>query len=81
MGLHFVEDEAADRVMQEAEAVVSLEQLGFRDVKIVYRHYWMPCWSRESLGRLTPSQETGSTPRNASASAGVGVSLCACAAG
>ncbi len=37
--LHYVEDEAADRVMQEAEAVVSLEQLGFRDVKIVYRHY------------------------------------------
>jgi hypothetical protein len=37
--LHYVEDEAADRVMPEAEAVVSLEQLGFRDVKIVYRRH------------------------------------------
>lgn len=37
--LHYVEDEAADRVMPEADAIARLEQLGFRDVKIVYRRY------------------------------------------
>ncbi len=37
--LHYVEDEAADRVMQEAVAMAELEQLGFSDVKIVYRQH------------------------------------------
>jgi ubiquinone/menaquinone biosynthesis C-methylase UbiE len=36
--LHYVEDEAADRVMPEADAIARLEPLGFADVKIVYRH-------------------------------------------
>ena len=37
--LHYVEDEAADRAMPEADAIGRLEQLGFADVKIVYRHH------------------------------------------
>ena len=37
--LHYVEDEAADRVMPEADAIARLERLGFRDAKIVYRRY------------------------------------------
>ena len=37
--LHYVEDEAADRAMPEADAIGRLEQLGFADVKIVYRRH------------------------------------------
>ena len=37
--LHYAEDEAADRVMPEADAITRLELLGFANVKIVYRKY------------------------------------------
>jgi tRNA (cmo5U34)-methyltransferase len=37
--LHYVEDEAADRVMQEADAIACLQRLGFENVRIVYRKY------------------------------------------
>jgi tRNA (cmo5U34)-methyltransferase len=37
--LHYAEDEAADRLMPEADAVARLERLGFTDVKIIYRKY------------------------------------------
>lgn len=37
--LHYAEDEAADRVMPETEAIATLERLGFADVKIVYRKH------------------------------------------
>ena len=37
--LHYAEDEAADRVMPEADAIMRLELLGFANVKIVYRKY------------------------------------------
>ena len=37
--LHYVEDEAADRVMPEADAIMRLELLGFANVKIVCRKY------------------------------------------
>jgi tRNA (cmo5U34)-methyltransferase len=37
--LHYVEDEASDRVMPEADAIARLERLGFADVKIVYRRH------------------------------------------
>jgi tRNA (cmo5U34)-methyltransferase len=37
--LHYVEDEAADRVMREADAITRLNDLGFADVRIAYRRY------------------------------------------
>ncbi len=37
--LHYVEDEAADRVMPEADAITRLIELGFADVRIAYRRY------------------------------------------
>lgn len=37
--LHYVEDETADRVMPEADAIMRLELLGFANVKIVCRKY------------------------------------------
>jgi ubiquinone/menaquinone biosynthesis C-methylase UbiE len=37
--LHYVEDEAADRVMPEADAITRLNDLGFADVRIAYRRY------------------------------------------
>lgn len=37
--LHYAEDEAADRVMPEADAIATLERLGFADVMIVYRKH------------------------------------------
>jgi ubiquinone/menaquinone biosynthesis C-methylase UbiE len=37
--LHYVEDEAADRVMPEADAITRLNDLGFADVRIDYRRY------------------------------------------
>ena len=37
--LHYAEDEAADRVMPEADAMARLERLGFASVAIVYRQY------------------------------------------
>jgi tRNA (cmo5U34)-methyltransferase len=37
--LHYVEDEAADRVMPEADAITRLNDLGFADVRIVYRRH------------------------------------------
>ena len=37
--LHYAEDEVADRVMPEADAIMRLELLGFANVKIVYRKY------------------------------------------
>ena len=37
--LHYAEDEAADRMMPEADAIMRLERLGFANVKIVYRKY------------------------------------------
>ena len=37
--LHYVEDEAADRVMPEADAIMRLELLGFANIKIVCRKY------------------------------------------
>jgi ubiquinone/menaquinone biosynthesis C-methylase UbiE len=37
--LHYVEDEAADRVMPEDSAIQDLERLGFADVRIVYRRH------------------------------------------
>ena len=35
--LHYVEDEAPDRVMPEADAITRLNDLGFADVRIAYR--------------------------------------------
>jgi ubiquinone/menaquinone biosynthesis C-methylase UbiE len=37
--LHYVEDEATDRVMPEADAITRLNDLGFADVRIGYRRY------------------------------------------
>jgi hypothetical protein len=37
--LHYVEDEAPDRVMLEADAVERLHDLGLANVEIVYRNY------------------------------------------
>jgi tRNA (cmo5U34)-methyltransferase len=37
--LHYAEDEAADRVMPETDAIARLERLGFTSVAIVYRQY------------------------------------------
>jgi len=37
--LHCVEDEAADRVMTEAEEITRLNDLGFADVRIAYRRH------------------------------------------
>lgn len=37
--LHYVEDEAPGRVMQEADAMARLKGLGFKDVEIVYRKH------------------------------------------
>ena len=37
--LHYVEDEGADRIMPEDDAITRLESLGFANVKIVYRKY------------------------------------------
>jgi ubiquinone/menaquinone biosynthesis C-methylase UbiE len=37
--LHYVQDEAPDRVMPEAEAITRLNDLGFADVRIAYRRY------------------------------------------
>ena len=37
--LHYVEDEAAGRVMLEAEAITRLNDLGFAHVRIAYRRY------------------------------------------
>jgi len=37
--LHYVEDEAPDRVMPEADAITRLNDLGFADVRIVYRRH------------------------------------------
>jgi hypothetical protein len=37
--LHYAKDEAGDRVMPEADAIMRLELLGFANVKIVYRKY------------------------------------------
>ena len=37
--LHYVEDEAADRVMPEADVITLLKDLGFADVRIAYRRY------------------------------------------
>ena len=37
--LHYVEDEAPDRIMLEAEAIERLTDLGFADVEIAYRRY------------------------------------------
>jgi ubiquinone/menaquinone biosynthesis C-methylase UbiE len=37
--LHYVEDEAADRLMPEADAITRLNDLGFADVRIAYRRY------------------------------------------
>jgi hypothetical protein len=37
--LHYVEDEAAGRVMPEADAITRLNDLGFADVRIAYRRY------------------------------------------
>jgi SAM-dependent methyltransferase len=37
--LHYVEDEAADRVMPEADAIIRLELLGFANVNTVYRKH------------------------------------------
>jgi hypothetical protein len=37
--LHYAEDEAADRVIPEADAMARLERLGFTNVAIVYRQY------------------------------------------
>ena len=37
--LHYVEDEAADRVMAEADAITRLKDLGFADVRITYRRH------------------------------------------
>jgi len=37
--LHYAEDEAADRMMPEADAIMRLELLGFPKVKIIYRKY------------------------------------------
>jgi tRNA (cmo5U34)-methyltransferase len=37
--LHYVEDEAADRLMPEADAITRLIELGFADVRIAYRRY------------------------------------------
>jgi hypothetical protein len=34
-----VEDEAADRVMAEADAITRLNDLGFADVRIAYRRH------------------------------------------
>lgn len=36
--LHYVDDEAPDRVMPEADAITRLNDLGFADVRIAYRH-------------------------------------------
>jgi len=35
--LHYVEDEAANRVMPEADAITRLNDVGFADVRITYR--------------------------------------------
>ena len=37
--LHYVEDEATDRVMPEADAIIRLELLGFANVNTVYRKH------------------------------------------
>ena len=37
--LHYVDDEAPDRVMPEANAITRLNDLGFADVRIAYRRY------------------------------------------
>jgi len=37
--LHYVEDEAAERVMPEADAITQLNDLGFADVRIAYRRH------------------------------------------
>jgi hypothetical protein len=37
--LHYAEDEAADRMMPEADAIRRLQLIGFANVKIVYRKY------------------------------------------
>src|SRR5262245_11861132 len=37
--LHYVEDEAAGRVMPEVDAITRLNDLGFADVRIAYRRY------------------------------------------
>src|SRR5262245_38630816 len=37
--LHYVEDEAADRLMPETDAITRLIELGFADVRIAYRRY------------------------------------------
>ena len=37
--MHYADDEAANRVMPEADAIMRLELLGFANVKIVYRKY------------------------------------------
>ena len=37
--LHYVDDEAPDRVMPEADAITRLNDLGFADVRIAYRRY------------------------------------------
>jgi ubiquinone/menaquinone biosynthesis C-methylase UbiE len=37
--LHYVEDEAADRVMPEADVITRLNDLGFADVRIAYRRH------------------------------------------
>jgi tRNA (cmo5U34)-methyltransferase len=37
--LHYVEDEAPDRVMPEADAITQLNDLGFANVRIAYRRY------------------------------------------
>jgi len=36
---HYVEDEAPDRVMPEADAITRLNDFGFADVRIAYRRY------------------------------------------
>jgi len=37
--LHYVEDEAPGRIMQETDAIARLKGLGFKDVEIVYRQH------------------------------------------
>lgn len=37
--LHYVDDEAPDRVMSEADAITRLNDLGFADVRIAYRRF------------------------------------------
>ena len=37
--LHYVEDEAPDRVMMEGDVIERLNELGFAEVEIAYRHF------------------------------------------